>query len=203
MLCQPRRGSRQSSRAGPCRGAGPRSPLLLQGRKRRSGQTDLARSDRRRRPAPGRRRPATARATCPASSAMRDLYDRIAHNLFSINMVWVLIAGFLVMFMQAGFAMVETGLVPGEERGPHDRHELHDLPAGLHRLLGLWIRASAGATGSTARSRRAGISTLGPGHVGAQQRPGDRRRRGRPPARSPTACWAPRASSSTAWTTSA
>jgi ammonium transporter, Amt family len=39
-----------------------------------------------------------------------NLFDRIAHNLFSINMVWVLIAGFLVMFMQAGFAMVETGL---------------------------------------------------------------------------------------------
>jgi Amt family ammonium transporter len=38
------------------------------------------------------------------------LYDRIAHNLFSINMVWVLICGFLVMFMQAGFAMVEGGL---------------------------------------------------------------------------------------------
>jgi Amt family ammonium transporter len=38
------------------------------------------------------------------------LYDRIAHNLFSINMVWVLVAGFLVMFMQAGFAMVEGGL---------------------------------------------------------------------------------------------
>jgi Amt family ammonium transporter len=30
--------------------------------------------------------------------------------LFSINMVWALVAGFLVMFMQAGFAMVETGL---------------------------------------------------------------------------------------------
>jgi Amt family ammonium transporter len=39
-----------------------------------------------------------------------DLYDRIAHNMFSINMVWTLIAGFLVMFMQAGFALVETGL---------------------------------------------------------------------------------------------
>src|SRR4051812_47082068 len=38
------------------------------------------------------------------------LYDRIAHNLFSINMVWTLVAGFLVMFMQAGFAMVEGGL---------------------------------------------------------------------------------------------
>src|SRR5262245_9446635 len=32
-----------------------------------------------------------------------DLYDRIVHNLYSINYVWALIAGFLVMFMQAGF----------------------------------------------------------------------------------------------------
>ena len=39
-----------------------------------------------------------------------DLYDRIAHNLFSINLVWTLVTGFLVMFMQAGFACVETGL---------------------------------------------------------------------------------------------
>ena len=30
--------------------------------------------------------------------------------MFSINMVWTLVTGFLVMFMQAGFAMVETGL---------------------------------------------------------------------------------------------
>lgn len=46
----------------------------------------------------------------PANLTIPDLYDRVAHNLFSINMVWVLIAGFLVMFMQTGFAMVETGL---------------------------------------------------------------------------------------------
>ena len=46
----------------------------------------------------------------PSKLTNTDLYDRIAHNLFSINMVWALIAGFLVMFMQAGFAMVETGL---------------------------------------------------------------------------------------------
>ena len=41
---------------------------------------------------------------------MPDLYDRIVHNTFSINMAWALIAGFLVMFMQAGFMLVETGL---------------------------------------------------------------------------------------------
>lgn len=32
------------------------------------------------------------------------------HNRVAINIVWTLIAGFLVMFMQPGFAMVETGL---------------------------------------------------------------------------------------------
>jgi len=46
----------------------------------------------------------------PAAMTPAGLYDRITHNLFSINMVWVLIAGFLVMFMQAGFALVEGGL---------------------------------------------------------------------------------------------
>jgi Amt family ammonium transporter len=46
----------------------------------------------------------------PAKLTTTDLYDRIVHNLFSINFVWTLICGFLVMFMQAGFALVETGL---------------------------------------------------------------------------------------------
>src|SRR6267154_2114236 len=30
-------------------------------------------------------------------------------NTVAINFVWTLVAGFLVMFMQAGFALVETG----------------------------------------------------------------------------------------------
>ena len=62
----------------------------------------------------------------------------------SINMVWTLIAGFLVMFMQAGFAMVETGLVPRQERRPHHRDEHDDLSAGLPRVLGLWLRDRLG-----------------------------------------------------------
>ena len=46
----------------------------------------------------------------PSALGVAELYDRVAHNLYSINYVWVLIAGFLVMFMQAGFMFVETGL---------------------------------------------------------------------------------------------
>src|SRR6266704_650349 len=37
-----------------------------------------------------------------------------AANSVAINFVWTLITGFLVMFMQAGFAMVETGFTRGK-----------------------------------------------------------------------------------------
>ena len=46
----------------------------------------------------------------PKKMTAADDFDRIVHNLFSINIVWTLVTGFLVMFMQTGFAMVETGL---------------------------------------------------------------------------------------------
>src|SRR5439155_16594455 len=39
-----------------------------------------------------------------------ELINNVAHNKVSINVMWTLITGFLVMFMQAGFALVETGL---------------------------------------------------------------------------------------------
>ena len=44
----------------------------------------------------------------PAASA--DLSARLAETEVALNIVWTLVAGFLVMFMQAGFALLETGL---------------------------------------------------------------------------------------------
>lgn len=38
-----------------------------------------------------------------------EIGDAVGHNKIAINIMWTLIAGFLVMFMQAGFALVETG----------------------------------------------------------------------------------------------
>jgi ammonium transporter, Amt family len=38
------------------------------------------------------------------------LAERITWALRSLNIIWTLLAGFLVMFMQAGFALMETGL---------------------------------------------------------------------------------------------
>ena len=43
--------------------------------------------------------------------------QNIVRAHYSINMTWTLICGFLVMFMQAGFALVETGLVRGKNAG--------------------------------------------------------------------------------------
>ena len=38
------------------------------------------------------------------------LADNVGHNRVAVNFMWTLVTGFLVMFMQAGFALVETGL---------------------------------------------------------------------------------------------
>ena len=45
-----------------------------------------------------------------AKPTMDELIQNVAHNKVSINVVWTLVTGYLVMFMQAGFALVETGL---------------------------------------------------------------------------------------------
>jgi Amt family ammonium transporter len=39
-----------------------------------------------------------------------DLANQIGQNKIAVNFVWTLVCGFLVMFMQAGFAIVEAGL---------------------------------------------------------------------------------------------
>jgi len=41
---------------------------------------------------------------------LADLANQAGQNKIAINFVWTLVCGFLVMFMQAGFAIVETGL---------------------------------------------------------------------------------------------
>ncbi len=51
----------------------------------------------------------TAPAALPADSLAKTANAAAAANTVAINFVWTLMTGFLVMFMQAGFAMVETG----------------------------------------------------------------------------------------------
>jgi ammonium transporter, Amt family len=43
-------------------------------------------------------------------STIAELAKRLADTQAALDVVWTMVAGFLVMFMQAGFALVETGL---------------------------------------------------------------------------------------------
>jgi Amt family ammonium transporter len=51
-----------------------------------------------------------AKADAKGAMTVEDVAGTAGHNKVAINMMWTLICGFLVMFMQAGFAMVEAGL---------------------------------------------------------------------------------------------
>jgi ammonium transporter, Amt family len=45
-----------------------------------------------------------------AGLTLSDVANQVGQNKIGINFTWTLVCGFLVMFMQAGFAMVESGL---------------------------------------------------------------------------------------------
>ena len=75
---------------------------------------------------------------------------QVGHNKIAINMVWVLITGFLVMFMQAGFAMVEGGLTRAKNVAHTFAMNLMIYPLGM---LGFWVCGFAimfGGVGSIA-----------------------------------------------------
>src|SRR5262245_39698294 len=44
-----------------------------------------------------------------ANPTLPEVMETIGHIKVSLNIVWTLLTGFLVMFMQCGFALVETG----------------------------------------------------------------------------------------------
>ncbi len=57
---------------------------------------------------------ATTKDVAESTNAVAQSASR---SYYSINFVWTLICGFLVMFMQAGFALVETGLCRAKNAG--------------------------------------------------------------------------------------
>jgi Amt family ammonium transporter len=81
-----------------------------------------------------------------------------SHGIFSINFVWTLIAGFLVMFMQAGFALVETGLI----RAKNAAHTftMNFLVYGLG-MLGFFVCGFALMCGGMNGTAIGGPATLG------------------------------------------
>src|SRR5947207_2693655 len=67
---------------------------------------------------------------------MSEVMETVGHNKIAINFVWTLLAGFLVMFMQAGFAMVETGFTRAKNAAHTMSMNFMVYPIGM---LGLWI----------------------------------------------------------------
>jgi ammonium transporter, Amt family len=75
-------------------------------------------------------------AAKPGQPTFQELGDAIGHNRVSINFIWTLITGFLVMFMQAGFAMVETGLTRAKNASHTMAMNLMIYPMGM---LGFYL----------------------------------------------------------------
>jgi Amt family ammonium transporter len=67
---------------------------------------------------------------------LAEIMDAVGHNRISINIVWTLITGYLVMFMQLGFALVETGFT----RAKNAAHTmLMNFMVYVIGMLGFWI----------------------------------------------------------------
>jgi len=75
------------------------------------------------------------------------------HNKIAINIMWTLITGFLVMFMQAGFALVETGLCRAKNSGHTMSMNFMIYPMGM---LGFYLCGFAFMFGGLG-----GIGTMG------------------------------------------
>jgi Amt family ammonium transporter len=68
------------------------------------------------------------------------LADAVGQNRVAINLMWTLVTGFLVMFMQAGFALVETGFT----RAKNASHTmLMNFLVYVIGLTGFWIAGFA------------------------------------------------------------
>ena len=73
---------------------------------------------------------------------LADVVNQIGQNRIAINFTWTLVAGFLVMFMQAGFAIVETGLCRAKNAQSHHDDEFHGLRLWLVCLSGCAVLPS-------------------------------------------------------------
>ncbi len=87
--------------------------------------------------------------------------DAVGKARISINMVWTLICGFLVMFMQAGFALAETGFTRAKNAGHTMAMNMMVYGVGM---LGYWICGFALQMGGVG-----GVASLGGAQVLANE----------------------------------
>jgi Amt family ammonium transporter len=85
------------------------------------------------------------------------LADVVGHYRIAINIVWTLICGYLVFFMQAGFAMLETGFT----RAKNAAHTMAmNLMVFVFGVLGYWIIGYALQMGGVGANPLAGGTGL-------------------------------------------
>jgi Amt family ammonium transporter len=76
----------------------------------------------------------------PANPTMAEVMETVGHTKVALNVVWTLLTGFLVMFMQAGFAMVETGLCRAKNAAHTMSMNFMVYPIGM---FGYWLMGFA------------------------------------------------------------
>jgi ammonium transporter, Amt family len=92
-----------------------------------------------------------------------DVANQVGQNKVGINFTWTLVCGFLVMFMQAGFAMVEAGLC--RVKNANHTYMMNFFVYGCG-LLAYWLIGFAiqmGGVGSSANL--GGVYALNPEHT--------------------------------------
>ncbi|MEK6532168.1 MAG: ammonium transporter [Deltaproteobacteria bacterium] len=95
----------------------------------------------------------------PQEPLAAKLADVVGHNRIAINFTWTLVCGFLVMFMQAGFALAETGFTRAKNAGHTMAMNFMVYVIGM---LGYWICGFAlqmgGVGGAAALGGGTGLS---------------------------------------------
>ena len=84
---------------------------------------------------------------------LADVANQVGQNKIAINFVWTLVTGFLVMFMQAGFAMVEAGLC--RVKNANHTYMMNFFVYGCG-LLAYWLIGFAIQMGGVGRQRKPG-----------------------------------------------
>lgn len=101
-----------------------------------------------------------------ADTNVANITTQVNHQATSINMVWLMVGGVLVLFMQAGFALVETGFTRAKNASHTMMMNLVIFALGV---VGWFVCGYALMFGSTANSA-IGLTPLASGiHVGSWQ----------------------------------
>jgi len=75
-------------------------------------------------------------AATAGQPTLQELANEVGHTKISVNLIWILVAGFLVMFMQAGFALAETGFT--QAKNAAHTMAMNFMVYGLG-MLGFWV----------------------------------------------------------------